>query len=110
MSSMQDKTKRNIFTIDVSTATPPCTKYSIPSTFELAKIVKKSSNLFGKSSRDDHNSYLAQANTKTPNSTAYNPEVSEWASERGRSDFLTHSLGAVSRHFWPSTRNNTAKG
>jgi len=75
MATIIAKSKRDLFTIDVSRATPVSTKYNIPSTFEEAKKTKKKSNLFGKSTREEYNSYLNVNNTKTPTPTEYNPET-----------------------------------
>ena len=75
MATIIAKTKRDLFTIDVSRATPASTKYTLPSSLEKAKQKKRDSGLFGKSTREEYGSYLKANNTRTPTSTEYSPET-----------------------------------
>ncbi|GMH79946.1 hypothetical protein TL16_g08332 [Triparma laevis f. inornata] len=73
MASLIYGSKRDLFTVNVCEATPPSTKYNIPSTFEKVNVLGKDSKVFGTTTRDEYGSYLALNNVShlDPTSSSY---------------------------------------
>ncbi|GMI00121.1 hypothetical protein TrVE_jg572 [Triparma verrucosa] len=71
MASLIYGSKRSLFNVNVCEATPPSTKYNIPSTF--VEKIEKDSKVFGTTTRDEYGSYLGLNNIShlDPTSTSY---------------------------------------